>query len=405
MIPAESVLAPQHKPEKKLAPSGSGKKLPPHTKPGLVQKPMKVPARPKDPIKEQPKNPSKEPLKEHKKEAKKAVPAAAKHVKPPAKHEAAKIGPTKGKANAKETKGAIAKYGEELRQIIEQSILTKASTVRWEDLIGLESMKKRMQECIVLPIKNPKIFTGLLTPSKGILLFGPPGNGKTMVAKAVASECGEEVTFFNMSAGALTSRYFGDSEKLVRALFEAANERQPSVIFIDEIDSILGARSSGELEVTRRLKTEFLVQFDGVGTRAENRVLVIGATNRPFDLDEAVLRRFTARVFLPLPSVEARANMLRAQLATVKSVVHEGEVAAIAKRTEGYSFADLKTLCQEAAMEPMRSMGFSILVKIEKKDLPEVTVAHFEAALKKVPPSVSQKSIQEFEKWQKDNQK
>eukprot|EP00829_Urostomides_striatus_P014848 TRINITY_DN451_c0_g2_i3.p1 TRINITY_DN451_c0_g2~~TRINITY_DN451_c0_g2_i3.p1 ORF type:complete len:181 (-),score=49.15 TRINITY_DN451_c0_g2_i3:60-602(-) len=173
--------------------------------------------------------------------------------------------------------------------------------VKWEDLIGLEDVKKKMMETIVLPIKNPELFTGLLTPSKGILLFGPPGNGKTMVAKAIASQCGKDVTFFNMSAGTLTSRYYGDSEKLIQALFGIAATKQPSVVFIDEIDSILGARSSEEHEASRRLKTEFLVQFDGVGSKLEDRIVVIGSTNRPFDLDEAVLRRFTARIFLPLP--------------------------------------------------------------------------------------------------------
>lgn len=305
----------------------------------------------------------------------------------------------------KQKNGAIAKYSSELREIIEGSILQKSNFIKWEDLVGLDHMKKKMQECIVLPIRNPKLFTGLLSPSKGILLFGPPGNGKTMVAKAVATQCGDEVTFFNMSAGALTSRYFGDSEKLVKALFEVAVERQPSVIFIDEIDSILGARSSGELEVTRRLKTEFLVQFDGVGTKAEDRVLVIGATNRPYDLDDAVLRRFTARIFLPLPGLEARIQMITTQLKSIKHTLDKSDIEKIGKKTDGYSFADLRALCQEAAMEPMRNLGFSVLVKMEKEDAPPVNPANFEAALSKVPKSVSQKSIDEFEKWNKLNQK
>ena len=306
---------------------------------------------------------------------------------------------------SKDKAGAIEKYSAELKEIIEGSILEKSSMVKWEDLVGLESLKKKMQECIVLPIRNPKLFTGLLTPSKGILLFGPPGNGKTMVAKAVASQCGKEVTFFNLSAGALTSRYFGDSEKLVRALFDVATERQPSVIFIDEIDSILGARSSGEHEVTRRLKTEFLVHFDGVGTKTEDRVLMIGATNRPYDLDDAVLRRFTARIFLPLPGLDARIQMINNQLKTVKNSLSEAEIASIGKQTEGYSFADLRALCQEAAMEPIRMLGFSILVKMEKEQAPEVAAAHFDSAIIKVPKSVSYKSIQEFEQWNKQNQK
>jgi spastin len=291
------------------------------------------------------------------------------------------------------------KYNPELQGIIEQSILEKSNMVNWDDLIGLDNVKRKIMETIVLPIKNPTLFTGLLTPSKGILLFGPPGNGKTMVAKAIASKCGQEITFFNISASALTSRYFGDSEKLVQTLFSIAAERQPSVIFIDEIDSILGARSSEEQEASRRLKTEFLVQFDGVRTRQEDKVIVIGATNRPFDLDEAVLRRFTSRIFLPLPNEPARAQMIRNKLKTVNNGLTIEEIDEIAKKTEGYSFADLTAVCQEAAMEPIRSLDYERLIKIKKEDLSNVTIQDFYSAIIKVTKTVSQQTIINYQKW------
>ena len=297
------------------------------------------------------------------------------------------------------------KYSSEIKGIIEQSILQKASTVKWEDLIGLEDVKKKMMETIILPIKNPQLFTGLLSPSKGILLFGPPGNGKTMVAKAIASQFGEEITFFNMSAGTLTSRYYGDSEKLVQTLFAIAAERQPSAVFIDELDSILGARSTEEHEASRRLKTEFLVQFDGVGTRQEDRIVVIGATNRPFDLDEAVLRRFSARIFLPLPNIEARKEMIKNKLKTTNTDMMEDDYISIAKKTEGYSFADLTALCQEAAMEPIRSLDYAKLGTLKKEEVPKLAAKHFDVAIAKVPKSVSEKSIKEYEKWSNDNKK
>eukprot|EP00826_Nyctotherus_ovalis_P018525 TRINITY_DN15555_c0_g1_i2.p1 TRINITY_DN15555_c0_g1~~TRINITY_DN15555_c0_g1_i2.p1 ORF type:complete len:439 (-),score=133.51 TRINITY_DN15555_c0_g1_i2:102-1418(-) len=309
----------------------------------------------------------------------------------------------KAPVSNEEKKGAIAKYSSELREIIENSVLKEANIVKWEELVGLEDLKKKMQECIVLPIRNPKLFSGLLAPSKGILMFGPPGNGKTMVAKAVASQFNGEVTFFNLSAGELTSRYYGDSEKLVKALFEVAAERQPSVIFIDEIDSILGARKSSELDVSRRLKTEFLVRFDGVGTNAQDRILVVGATNRPFDLDDAVLRRFTSRIFLPLPSLEARKQMLVKQLQTARNNLTEKEITTIAQKTEGYSFADLRSLCTEAAMGPMRSFGMSTLVVMDKEQAPSISMPDFNEALKKIVKSVSKKSMEEFEMWNKLN--
>lgn len=305
----------------------------------------------------------------------------------------------------KKVASSSSKYSAELLSIIEQSIVEKASMVKWEELVGLNDVKKKMMETIVLPIKNPELFTGLLTPSKGILLFGPPGNGKTMVAKAIASQCGEDITFFNMSAGTLTSRYYGDSEKLIQVLFSVAGEKQPSVIFIDELDSILGARSSQEHEASRRLKTEFLVQFDGVGTSQEDRVVIIGATNRPFDLDEAVLRRFTARIFLPLPNLEARAQMIKNKLKNVNNELNDKDIEQVAKKTDGYSFADLTAMCQEAAMEPIRSLDYEKLATLKKEDAPKLVSKHFDTAIAKVPKTVSKKSIMEYEKWSNDNKK
>lgn len=299
---------------------------------------------------------------------------------------------------------SLSKYNPEVTTTISQSILGKSALVAWDDLIGLEALKKKIMETIVLPMKNPELFTGLRSPSKGILLFGPPGNGKTMVAKATASQC-EGVTFFNLSAGTLTSKHYGDSEKLIQALFAMASAKQPSVIFIDEIDSILGSRSSEEHEASRRIKTEFLVQFDGVGTEQSDRVVVMGATNRPFDLDEAVLRRFTARIFLPLPNLEARTKMLQNMLKTVNSKMSKDDIKSIAKNMEGYSYADMKAVCQEAAMEPIRKFAYDKLTKMKKEEVPPIISDHFKKALAKVKASVSKKTIAEFSEWNKHNQK
>jgi SpoVK/Ycf46/Vps4 family AAA+-type ATPase len=160
-----------------------------------------------------------------------------------------------------------------------------------------------MKETIILPTIRPDIFKGLLEPSKGILLYGPPGTGKTMLAKAIATEC--KSTFFNCSASTLTSKWMGEGEKMMKGIFTLAAEKAPSVIFMDEIDSIMGARGGNEHEASRRLKTEFLVAFDGLGSTKDN-LLVLAATNRPQDLDEAALRRFTRRIYMPLPDKIAR---------------------------------------------------------------------------------------------------
>jgi len=146
-------------------------------------------------------------------------------------------------------------------------------------------------------------------PSKGLLLFGPPGTGKTLIGKAIATESG--ATFFSISASSLMSKWIGEAEKMVRALFTVARGHLPSVIFIDEIDSLLSSRSEGEQDCSRRVKTEFLIQLDGAATNPNDRLLVIGATNRPQELDEAARRRMQKRLYIPLPDGSARKTMLR----------------------------------------------------------------------------------------------
>jgi SpoVK/Ycf46/Vps4 family AAA+-type ATPase len=147
---------------------------------------------------------------------------------------------------------------------------------------------------------RPDIFTGLRAPPKGVLLFGPPGTGKTMIGRAIASEA--HATFFSISASSITSKWVGESEKLVKTLFAIARVKQPSVIFIDEIDSILCSRKEGEHESSRRIKTEFLIELDGTRTNGDEKILIIGATNLPEELDDAVRRRFVKRLYIPLPN-------------------------------------------------------------------------------------------------------
>ena len=170
---------------------------------------------------------------------------------------------------------------------IGNAIVSEKPNVKWEDVAGLEFAKTSLKEAIILPSKFPDIFVGIRKPWKGILLYGPPGTGKTFLAKACATQANS--TFFSISSSDLMSKYVGESEKLIKSLFNMAHEKSPSIIFIDEIDSLAGARSEGENESSRRVKTEFMVQMQGVGNDTGG-VLVLGATNLPWALDSAIRR-------------------------------------------------------------------------------------------------------------------
>jgi SpoVK/Ycf46/Vps4 family AAA+-type ATPase len=162
-----------------------------------------------------------------------------------------------------------------LVEMIMSDIVDSGAKIGWDDIAGLEHAKGAIQEIVVWPMLRPDIFTGIRGPPKGLLLFGPPGTGKTLIGKCIASQSG--ATFFSISASSLTSKWVGEGEKMVKTLFTIARIKQPSVIFVDEIDSLLSQRTDGENESTRRIKTEFLVQFDGCGTNAGDRILMIGS--------------------------------------------------------------------------------------------------------------------------------
>ncbi|XP_069679012.1 fidgetin-like protein 1 isoform X2 [Periplaneta americana] len=283
--------------------------------------------------------------------------------------------------------------------LIKNEIMDNGTPVTWDDIAGLEFAKATIQEVVVWPLLRPDIFTGLRRPPKGILLFGPPGTGKTLIGKCIASQ--SHSTFFSISASSLTSKWIGDGEKMVRALFAVARCHQPAVVFIDEIDSLLTQRSDTEHESSRRIKTEFLVQLDGAATGEEDRILVIGATNRPQELDEAARRRLVKKLYIPLPEFPARRQIVDRLMSDENHNLTEEDVHEIATLTDGYSGADMKNLCQEASLGPIRSLGFIEIQHISPDQVRPVTVSDFKSALNRVRASVSPGDLDSYVAWDK----
>ncbi|XP_077224065.1 uncharacterized protein LOC143857511 isoform X2 [Tasmannia lanceolata] len=228
--------------------------------------------------------------------------------------------------------------------------------VKFDDIGALEDVKRTLNELVTLPMRRPELFShgNLLRPCKGILLFGPPGTGKTLLAKALATEAG--ANFISITGSTLTSKWFGDAEKLTKALFSFATRLAPVIIFVDEVDSLLGARGGAfEHEATRRMRNEFMAAWDGLRSKDSQRILILGATNRPFDLDDAVIRRLPRRIYIDLPDAQNRMKILRIFLAQ-ENIDSSFRYEELANATEGYSGSDLKNLCIAAAYRPVQEL-------------------------------------------------
>ena len=298
---------------------------------------------------------------------------------------------------------ALAHLERALVDKVEHEIIYRGRMTTFAEIAGLEDAKQCVREIICWPITAPLLFHGLRKLPRGCLLFGPPGTGKTLIGKAIA--CEAQATFFCISASSLMSKWIGEGEKTVRALFDVALYRQPSVIFLDEVDSLLCMRSSEENEGTRRMKTEFLVQLDGAGTTDDSRVVVIGATNRPEELDEAARRRFVKRIYIPLPAADGRAQQFGVLLSQSRHELTNVDVTWLVDVTAGFSGADICNLCQEAAMGPMREAALACggnLQNICERDIRPLSRDHFAEALRRVQASVSPKELERYAKWNQE---
>lgn len=225
--------------------------------------------------------------------------------------------------------------------------------VSWNDIAGLNDVIEELRESVVLPVRHSELFQSsqLWRPPKGVLLYGPPGCGKTLIAKAIAKEAC--MRFINLDVAVLTDKWYGESQKLATAVFTLANKLQPCIIFIDEIESFLRVRTSGDHEATAMMKTQFMMLWDGLFTNSSTSVLVLGATNRPQDLDKAILRRMPAQFHIGTPLEVQRLAILHL-IMRQERLAPSVDLKQLAKLTPGYSGSDLRELCRRASILRMR---------------------------------------------------
>ncbi|XP_013173824.1 PREDICTED: katanin p60 ATPase-containing subunit A-like 2 isoform X1 [Papilio xuthus] len=296
--------------------------------------------------------------------------------------------------------GFVANMSLDKKQLVDmlyQDII-RPSGVSWDDVKGLEEAKRILIESVVYPVRHPAVFTGLLEPWRGALLHGPPGAGKTLLARALAAE--SRCTFFNVACSTLVNKWRGESEKIVQVLFEMAFYYSPSIIFMDEVETLMSERSGpGEHEASRRLKSQLLTELDGVRDR-DGLVFLLANSNMPWEIDTAMLRRLEKRIYIPLPDEKARAALFETYL-NVRTVEVYPKVnfQELAAKTEGYSGSEIKLVCKEALMANVRKMLPNMVARSQSGRKERLDVSDILAAIDKTKP-VSKDLAKRHIEWQ-----
>ncbi|MBC7113576.1 MAG: AAA family ATPase [Candidatus Methanomethyliales bacterium] len=279
----------------------------------------------------------------------------------------------------------------------EDLLIVEKPNVRWEDVCGLEETKKALKEAIIYPSKRPDLFP--LGFPRGILLYGPPGCGKTLTAAAVATEI--DAAFYSVDAASIMSKWLGEAEKNVARLFrsarEAAMNQGAAIIFIDEIDSLLGVRYN-EVGGEVRVRNQFLKEMDGILDKGKNWPLyVIGATNKPWALDWAFIRRFQKRIYVPVPDFDTRLKIY--QLYTQKLVMEGVDLNEVARLSEGYSGSDIRDICQAVQLRVVSELFESGRISDMKARPRPITMDDFRYVISRRKPSITQEMIKAYEVW------
>ena len=280
----------------------------------------------------------------------------------------------------------------------EELVVTEKPKVSWGEVIGLETAKKAVKEAIVYPVQRPDLFP--LGWPRGILLFGPPGCGKTLLAAAVATEI--DANFYSIDAASIMSKWLGEGEQNVAKLFGSArkssNDGKPAIVFVDELDSLMGQHSN-EVGGEIRVRNQFLKEMDGIVDKGKNlHVYVIGATNKPWDLDWAFIRRFQKRILVPLADHATRLNMLKLYASNLQ-IGKDVDLIELARLSEGFSGSDIRDVCQAAQLKLIGEF-FESGQAMDREAKPRaLTMADFRQILEERKPSVSLDMLSLYNRW------
>jgi vacuolar protein-sorting-associated protein 4 len=296
----------------------------------------------------------------------------------------------KGSDGERTTEGGKSSY--------EELIVTEKPKVNWEEVVGLDMAKKAIKEAIVYPVQRPDLFP--LGWPRGILLFGPPGCGKTLIAAAVATEL--DATFYSIDAASIMSKWLGEAEQNVAKLFcsarKSSNEGKPAIVFVDELDSLMGQHTN-EVGGEIRVRNQFLKEMDGVMDKGKAlHVYVIGATNKPWDLDWAFIRRFQKRILVPLPDHPTRLMMLKLYTSNL-TIEQAVDLHELARLSEGFSGSDIRDVCQSAQLKLIGEF-FETGRAMDKEAKPRaITMSDFRSILEDRKPSVSMGMLTHYSRW------
>jgi SpoVK/Ycf46/Vps4 family AAA+-type ATPase len=280
----------------------------------------------------------------------------------------------------------------------QELVITEKPHVNWEEVVGLDVAKKAVKEAIVYPVQRPDLFP--LGWPRGILLFGPPGCGKTLLAAAVATEI--DANFYSIDAASIMSKWLGEAEQNVSKLFNSArkssNDGRPAIVFVDELDSLMGAHTN-EVGGEIRVRNQFLKEMDGIVDKGKNlHVYVIGATNKPWDLDWAFIRRFQKRILVPLADHSTRLNMFKVYSSNL-TIANDVDLDELARLSEGFSGSDIRDVCQSAQLKLIGEFFESGKANDREAKPRPLTMADFRQILEERKPSVSLDMLTAYNRW------